>query len=256
MKHILDPAISGTVTGWEMDWVFSERTNTWHPIIRGGADDSGDSGDGTSSDNDDGTSADKDDDSKKGEAKFSQDQLDAIVTREAAKAKRGKLDPKEFGFDSAKELKDFLDATKKQAEENKDEETKALEEAIEEAQRLAKDQVLTKANSRLVKAEFLTAASDAGISKEARGDAFVIAQTLEIWKGVEVDDEGEVTGFDDSFFDELKEKKAYLFTEGETREDRNDDIGGGAGGGGKGNADQAELAKKYPALQRMLGRTG
>lgn len=229
-----------------------ELKGRWYPIIRGaeGSNDSG-TGDGTSADNDGGTSADNDGGDNKGDKKdeklFTQDQLNAIAAREAEKAKRGKVDPKELGFDNAKEMKEYLDKAKEQADSQKSESEKALEEAVTKAKADAEAGVLSKANERVLRAEFLIAAVKAEV--KLPNDAFVLAQTLEDWKSVEVSDDGNVTGLDEAFFETLKEAKPFLW--GEDDDGSGTDIGAGATGAGKKGsvaAREEELKTKYPSL--------
>lgn len=222
------------------------------PIIAGGApenDDSGD-GDGTSTDNDGGTSTDDKDDGKgKDDKTFTQQELNAIVTRETQKAARGKLDPKELGFESGQQMKEWIDAQKQKDEAAKTQEEKDREASIEQAKKDAEAGVLNTANERLRKAEFLSSAVDHKIRKEARDDAYLLAPTLEAWSSVEVGDDGNVSGFDDAFFEELKEKKPFLF---EPEGDGSlGDIGAGRRGGN--DSDDAKLAalkQHYPVLDR------
>lgn len=243
---------------WTTSWPHITTSNgVVLPVIAGGSED-GDNADGTSTGNEDGTPpADGDDGKSTDEGKtFTQEEVNALVTREVSKAARGKLDPKELGFDSAKDMKTFIDDMKSKQEADKSEEDKAKEEAIKAAADAARQEVLTVANGRLVKAEFLTAAADAGISKEARNDAYVLAQTLEDWNSVEVDDNGNVTGFDEAFFTTLKEAKPYLFA---TAESGVPDVGAGRSGGGKdGNSRIRELQEAYgsmsPTLKAVLNK--
>lgn len=243
---ILDPATSGTYLFWI-------KGDDWVPLIQGGAEgDSGD-GDGTSTDNDGGTSTETDDGKGgKDDKVFTQDQLNAIVTRETQKAVRGKLDPKELGFDSAKEMKDWVDSMKAKADEAKTEDDKAREEAIETAKREATDSVLSKANERILKAEFLLAALDHNVRKEARNDAYLLAPTLDAFESVQVDEDGKVVGFDEDLFTELKEKKPYLFEpENDAGAGSGGDIGAGRrSGGDSDSAAVAKLRETYPALQQ------
>jgi hypothetical protein len=103
-----------------------------------------------------------------------------------------------------------------------------------------------------VKAEFLLAARDHDVSREAAGDAFLLAQTLESWKTVEVSDDGVVSGFDEDFFKALKEAKPFLFAaaNGDGGNDGRDSIGAGnRGGAGETEADKAARMKKlFPSL--------
>jgi len=242
--------ITWTTDGTNGFW----RRGQWYPIIAGGSEDA--EGDGTPPDDGDGTPpADGDDGKGTDDGKtFTQDEVNALVTREVSKAARGKLDPKDLGFESAKDMKTFIDEMKSKQEADKTEEDKAKEEAVKAAADTARNEVLTVANSRLVKAEFLTAAADAGISKDARNDAFVLAQTLEDWSSVEVDDDGNVKGFDDAFFTTLKEAKPFLFAEKVIP-----DAGAGRSGGGKdGDSRVKELQDAYgnlsPTLKAVLSK--
>jgi hypothetical protein len=228
------------------------NTGNCFPIIRGASDeDSGSAGDGTPPVDGDTTSSGEGGGDSGNDKVFTQDQLNAIVTRETQKAARGKLDPKDLGFTSTKELKEFLEGVKTREEETKSEETKAREQAIKEAQDTARSEVLSVADERLRKAEFLVQASDHGISREARHDAYLLASTLESWKSVEVQEGGNVTGFDDSFFDELKESKPFLF-KSEEIQDQGDGGRGSIGAGNRGQElepGEEDLRQKYSALR-------
>lgn len=185
------------------------------------------------------------------EKTLSQDQVNAIVAREVAKAQRGKLDPKELGFESGKALQEFLDKQKEVAEAAKDEATKALEQAKKDAADQARSEVLTRANERFIKAEFVVAANKAGVSAPA--DAYVLAKTMPIWTQVELVEEGDdvaVKGFDDDFFKELKEQKSFLFATASTGQ--GGDLGGGAPNtdkDGKNRLSEENLRERYPALK-------
>lgn len=258
MTDNFDPAISGTT----LDWVFSQRTQRWYPIIRGGAPegDPGD-GDGTPPASGDGTPPASGDPAGPGDGgtgeedadkpKFTQAQVDAIATREAQKAARGKLDPKELGFESAKDMKDFIDGVKAKEESDKSEDEKARDQAIKEAADAARNEVLSTANSRLIKANFLLAATKYEV--EFGEDAYALAQSMEGWGAVEVKEEdGTVSGFDEDFFKELKEKKPFLFKQPEVDDQGNPipSANAGAQGPPAGTKTQAEkLAELYPALK-------
>jgi hypothetical protein len=247
-----DPAHTTGTTPGQM--VYSVNLNRWYPLIQGGAGTEGDpdpDGDDPPGDDDQDPDVEDNDDESTGEdeRKFSQKEVNAIVTREAQKAARGKLDPKELGFKDGKELKTFLETMKTKQEEEKTEAEKAHEQAIADAVQTARDEVLSTANQRLVRAEFLVAAAEAGIDKTARGDAFLLAQTMESWAQIEVDEEGKVSGFDEAFFTELKEAKPFLFAKEEEEDESERDLGGGRPRGkGKGNDKTADMVQKYPAL--------
>jgi hypothetical protein len=231
------------------------------PWISGGdgsaeGDPNPDGGDGTgdgSSDggNDSGAGSDADKDKEKDKSTLTQDQVNAIVAREVAKAQRGKLDPKELGFESGKELKEFLDKQKEAQEASKDEATKELEAAKAQATKDAEATILSKANERITKAEFFVHANAAGVSSPA--DAYVLAKTMDIWTQVELVEEGDdvkVSGFDDDFFKELKEQKPFLFGSA-TGQKGGADLGGGAANEDKSKDRFSEesLKEKYAALR-------
>lgn len=240
-------------------WNHSHGMARIMPWISGGdGSDEGDSGSGDGGGTGDGSSDGGSDDGGSGEGSeddkptLTQKQVNAIVARETAKAQRGKLDPKELGFESGKELKDFLDKQKEAADAAKDQSTKDLEAAKEQAKKDAEATVLSKANERITKSEFVVKASAAGITSPA--DAYVIAKTMDIWTQVELVEDGddaEVKGFDDDFFKELKEKKPFLFATAGGQQGGGD-LGAGAGNsdkGGQGRLSEEELLKKFPALK-------
>jgi ElaB/YqjD/DUF883 family membrane-anchored ribosome-binding protein len=200
-----------------------------------------------------GTGADKPDggtDSGGSDKTLTQDEVNRIVAREVAKAQRGKLDPTELGFESGKELREFLDKQKELAEQSKDEATKELEAAKKQATKDAEATILSKANERITKSEFVVRASAAGVSSPA--DAYVIAKTMPIWTQVELVENGddvEVKGFDDDFFKEMKEQKPFLFATAGAQQ-------GGDQGAGAPNNDRSKdrfseetLLREYPALK-------
>lgn len=232
------------------------RNSVWCPIIRGAQDDDpGDTGDGTGDDAPDETGDDApDDDADKPTKSFSQEDVNRLTARAAEKAKRGKVDPKELGFESKAQLEQFLQAQKEKEDEAKSEADKALEEAKKAAEDEAKSTYLSKAKQLTLKAEFKVQAQEAGVPRDRIEDAFALAQTLEEWGEVEVSDDGEVDGLGEDFFNELKEKKPYLFSDEEGDEDQ-DAGGAGAGAHGKkGRVDRkAKLKEQYSAL-RMAGQ--
>lgn len=199
-------------------------------------------------DNADATGGDKPDQE---ERTFTQADVNKLLAKEVDKAKRGKLDPKELGFDSRKDLETFVNSMKEKSEEEKTEAERKQEEAINAAKEEATKGVLDQSKRLVLKAEFKLMAQEAGIGSEAREDAFVLAQTLDEWKDVEVSDEGEVSGLDKDFFEELKKAKPFLFAA--PTDDDQDDAGPGNIGqrssGGKKKADDESLKQKYPALQ-------
>jgi hypothetical protein len=232
----------------------------FYPYVMG-ADDSasGDNGDaGAGGDGGDGGDADNtdqngtDDGSSDGK-KFTQEEVNALIAKEVAKGTRGKIDPKQLGFDSQKELQEFLDAQKAKNDADKTEAEKQMEEALEAAKKEATDGILSTANARVLKAEFRISALEAGIPKDRLEDAFALAQLHEDW-APEVSDTGDVTGITDEFFESLKEAKPYLFAE--ENEDGAGDIGAGAGGGKDSKNRAADLASKYPVVAQLQRASG
>jgi hypothetical protein len=240
-----DPATiySGTVTD---DWIFSPTRLNWYPIIRGAQDDppSDDSGASTDGDgsSDDTSGATDDSSSSEDEKKLTQSEVNAIVAREVAKASRGKLDLKELGFDSKKDLQSFLEGAKEKAEADKTEADKQLEEAVAKATEAARSEVLNTAGELVLKAEFLIAAKDADVKYPH--DAYELVQTLKEWDEVDIDEDGSVVGIDETLFASLKKAKPFLF-----EQPSGSDIGAGSRGGGSNNGD--DLRAKYPALKNF-----
>jgi hypothetical protein len=200
-----------------------------------------------------GTGADKPDggtDTGGGDKTLTQDEVNRIVAREVAKAQRGKLDPTELGFESGKDLREFLDKQKEAADQAKSEAEKSVEEARKEATKNAEATILTKANERITKSEFVVKASAAGVTSPA--DAYVIAKTMPIWTQVELVENGddvEVKGFDDDFFKEMKEAKPFLFASAGGQQ--GSDSGAGAPNNDRsgGRLSEDTLLKEYPALK-------
>ena len=139
------------------------------------------------------TGDDKPDEEEKPSRTFTQEDVNKIVAKELSKAQRGKIDPKEVGFDSRKDLETFVKSMKEKTEEEKTEAEKEREAAIATAKEEATKGVLDKSKQLVLKAEFKLMAQEAGIASEAREDAFVLAQTLDEWKDVEVSDDGDVS---------------------------------------------------------------
>lgn len=219
-----------------------------------GSGDGGNSG-GTETDNsggDDDPDNSSGDDGAQGEGQktFTQEELNAILAKEKSKATRGKIDPKSLGFDSQKDLEAFVKAQKDKAEKDQSEEEKKLAQAIKDAEDKARTEVMSVANTRLIKSEFRVAAIEAGIPRKALDDAFLLAQNLEDWE-VEVDDDGEVNGLTPEFFKTLKKEKPFLFN-GQSKDPAENDAGGGAGAGGRGKgADEAQLRERFPGLANV-----
>lgn len=231
----------------------------WYPIIAGAADDDGPGEDAESVDDategDEDSDADDDaDDSSDDSKTFSQNDVNRLLAKERKRLRRGAADFKELGFGSKKEMDDFVKAAREKESANKDEETKEREAAIAAAQKEAVDAVLSKADRRLIKADFKVAARDAGIPSDRLDDAFALAQNLEDWQDVVVDDDGNVGGLDGDFFSTLKEQKSYLFASDSSSDDDEGDRAASAGtrSGGKGTdatSERKKLLERYPGLK-------
>lgn len=248
-----DQAVPGVVNFMGIEGYF--RNGKFRPIISGGADDEEDSDSDNSEEegkkkDDTGSKNQEDTDSDKSGGKtFTQAELDAIVQREKKAASKGKVKLDELGFKSKDELDTFIRTMKEKADEDKSEQEKKLEDAVKAAKGEARDEVLGKANKRIIKAEFKIAAHEAGVRKEALNDAFAVAQLMDEWE-VEVDeDKDEVVGLTDEFFKELKKQKSYLFADKEEGKKKKGDAGAGANGGGEAKKD---LSETYSGLKNMM----
>jgi hypothetical protein len=166
--------------------------------------------------------------------------VNALIARETSKAQRGKLDPKELGFTSSKELQTFLETARTQAEANKSESEKAVEEAVKAATDQARAEVLDVAGELVLKAEFLIAAKDHNVKYPH--DAYALVQDLKEWETVDIGEDGVVEGIDDTLFDVLKTSKPFLFDQPGAA-----DIG--AGNRSQGKNDAEEIRAKFPALK-------
>lgn len=261
MEEALDPAITGIAPGDNLILPIGWRANgdpIW--VIAGGSESDPSSTDGDSTEGDadasddagDDDSGTTDDDSSGGKS-FSQKEVNDLVTKEVKRKLRGKVSLQDLGFDSKEKLQEALQAASAAADEKKTEQEKAVETAREEARTAARNEVLPVVQDRITYAEFIVAAKEHGVS--VPGDAFVLAQTLDLWDSVEYDSEDHtVSGFDEGFFKSLKEAKPFLFAE------EGDDSNGSRGsagvkaGGKRVDAKKAkdeEVRKRYPILARQ-----
>jgi hypothetical protein len=240
----------------------------WHlgrfyPQVSGGSGEEGTppaSGGSTEGESSDGTGGSSDG-TQQQEKTLTQTEVNAIVARETDKAKRGLLNPKELGFESGKEMKEFIDQAKALVEDQKSETEKALVEAKKAGRDEAIAEILPTTQERILRAEFLMAAMQHDV--KLPDDAFVLARTLSLWDGVNIDDDGMVTGLDKPFFDALKKDKPYLFGEASGAGPAPSDIGAGAqesaGGTPAGPVDPGratELKNRYPILDKMAQAMG
>jgi hypothetical protein len=141
---------------------------------------------------------------------FTQEEIDRIVADRVARANK-KLEK----FADYDELKTKLSEYTKAEEERKKAEmteTERMQAELDELKRIAqeaeetKSKTLESANKRLIKSEFKVLAKDLGVRKDALDDAFVLADM----SGVEIDEEGNVTGVKEAL-ESLKKAKAFLF---------------------------------------------
>lgn len=251
MKFPIDPAIPGPhhqLGIFPLPWYFAEGSGSEGG---GGNSNSGDGG-GNTDPEDNGGEDDDSGNSSDEEPKFTQKQVNDLISKSKDKATRGLLNPKELGFNSRKEMEAFIEAKKAEEKTKQTDDEKALEKAKEDAANAAKAEVLSKAQVIARKAEFKVQARDAGIPADRINDAYLLAQSLEEFEAVEVDDDGNVTGFDEDFFKSLKESKSFLFVEEEGEEGTNLPPGAGQrAGGGKGDKTrEADLKSKFPALNQ------
>lgn len=219
------------------------------PVIRGGAEDSNsdDAGDSTEGDSSDDTDDDSSDDSKDKGKTFTQEEVNSLLARETSKAKRGKLDPSEFGFKNKAELDEYLKSAREKVDADKSDQEKALDEARKKAEDEARSSVLSTANERLLRAEFLMQAVKNNV--EYAEDAFDLAKKLDEWKEVAISDDGSVSGLDDALFEALKESKPFLFKADE-EDDGTGDAGAGTRSGGQSDKGRvAKLKEQYSGLR-------
>jgi len=241
----MDTAYSVTIPGFWLNGKF-------YPEIRGGSDQSGSgssdgSSEGAEGEGSGGTSTENEGEgSGDGEKKFTQEEVNALLSREISKKTRGTLKPEDLGFKSRQELEDAIKAANEASEASKTEQEKAIEAARKEAADGAKAEVLTKAQSIMLKADFKVKATAAGVQPNALDDAYAVATLTGEWKdGVSIDEDGEVTGLDDDFFKKFKDAKPFLF--GEVKEGVGN-IGAGARSANGALQNEDELRKKYTAL--------
>ena len=165
-------------------------------------------GGGDGSDGGDGSSGDDKgaDDASKRTVTMTQADLDALIQREKARAKKPFADYDDIKAErerlkeaeEARKLADMSDKERLEAEKQT-----ALEKA--QAAEESRDKALTAANQRLIKSEFRAIARESGIRADALDDAFKLADT----SAVSVDDDGNVIGVKD-VIEALVKDKPYL----------------------------------------------
>lgn len=143
---------------------------------------------------------------------FTQEELDKVVADRIAR-ERKKLEK----FADYDVLKTKLDEFTKAEEERKQSEMTEVERLQAQLEKLsstakeaeeAKAKALESANKRLLKSEFklLAGSKEFGVRKDALDDAFLLADL----SGVEIDEDGNVTGVKEAL-EGLKKAKSYLF---------------------------------------------
>lgn len=186
--------------------------------------------------------------------RFSQSELDAIVQDRVKKAQSGRVDLSEFGVKTKDELKAIVDAKAKADEAAKDEQTKAIEAAKKAGRTEAEGELMGRANARLVKSEFVSAAKDKGVIDAQ--SLYLIAKGEGKLESLKVTDSDDVEGLNDAFWEEVLKGREYFVKSDGTPPPSPakltpGNINGGTSGGTKVPADrQSDLESKYPALAR------
>lgn len=159
---------------------------------------------------------------KEHEKTFTQAELEDIIAKRLERERKKYADyddlkAKLTDYERAEEERKKAAMTEKERLET--EKAEALKKA-EEFEKQAKD-VLTKANQRLIKAEFRAIARELGIRQDALDDAFVLADL----STVEVDDDGNVKGIKEVVDLLIKNKPFLVEVKKESKQ-----IGGPTGG--------------------------
>lgn len=137
---------------------------------------------------------------------MTQADLDALIQREKARAKKPFADYDDIKAErerlkeaeEARKLADMSDKERLEAEKQ------AALDKVQAAEE-SRDKALTAANQRLIKSEFRALARESGIRVDALDDAFKLADT----SAVSVDDDGNVVGVKD-VIEALVKDKPYL----------------------------------------------
>lgn len=190
------------------------------------------------------------DDKSKATVTMTQADLDALIAREKARAKKPFADyddikAKIVEFEKAEEERKKAAMTEKERLEA--EKAEALKKA-EEAEAL-RNETLTKANQRLVNAEFRSMARTAEFN--VRSDALDDALKLADLSAARVDDEGSVTGVKEALEALIKAKPYLVEPKKQPRQ-----IGEGSNHDDKGSQKTAEqLLTEAADKARKSGRT-
>lgn len=185
--------------------------------------------------------------------------IDKLIGERAVQAGRGKVDPKDLGFASKAELEAAIAAHQQTLEDAQSDQEKAVQKARKEGAEQASQELMGKANARMIKSEFVAAAANKGVV--APTDLYLIAQAEGRFNDVTVGDADEVVGLDDSWWEGLLKGRDHLVGESNSSSTSG---GSNVNGGSNGSSSQAsgapkkkldtdrkaELAKTFPSLGR------
>lgn len=171
--------------------------------------------------------------------------IDAIIAERLSRAEKSaakkalEARAKELGFESAEAMEAALKAAK-EAQDAQKSEAEKLREALE-AEKAKAAQAVERAKTALIKAAFTAEALAANLVSV--DDAFKLADL----SGVEVDDDGTVTGVKEAV-EKLVQEKPYLVKQA---------VSGGAGGGNParsrtGDSNPADAARAIMQRQGLL----
>lgn len=178
---------------------------------------------------------------------MTQDELDALIGREKAKAKKPYAD-----YDELKTKLSELETAEAERKKAELTEQERLQAELDEARKKADEAegksaaTLEAANQRLIKAEFRALAKESGIRTDALDDAFKLADM----STVKVGDAGDVEGVAD-VIKALIESKPYL---AESAKPAPRQIGGPSGGDQKPDKTKEQLLSEAADKARKSGR--
>lgn len=189
---------------------------------------------------------------------FTQEQLDAIVQKRLADAAKGRVSLEEFGLKNKDELQQIIQERQAAEEKAKSEQEKALEEAKKSGRTEAEQEIMGKANARLVRSEFIAAAKDRGVIDPA--GLYLIAKGEEKLTALTINDADEVEGLDDTYWEELLKGREYMVKAGEgqtpppppgQKPPTPGNVNAGSQGGSKvPDERRKDLLARYPALSK------
>lgn len=195
-----------------------------------------------------------------GDKTFTQAELDAIIQDRVKKAQSGRVDLSEFGLKSKEDLQKIVQAQQAAEEQAKTDQQKAIDEAKKAGRTEAEQELMGKANARLVRSEFITAAKDRNVVDP--NALYLIAKGEGRLDALKVTEADEVEGLDDTYWEELLKDRAYMVKEagggsppppGTTgqKPPTPGNANAGSQGGTKAPDDRREqLLKRYPALSK------